>query len=122
MSSGVVRISGTFTGTGQSATGVVFGAFNVVIWGTPLGGAGVSGTFSGTVQLERSMDGGTTWVVVATDGTGTQAVYTTPVSVAGMEPEDGILYRFDCTTYTSGTINYRLSQVGDIAVSLVRHI
>lgn len=122
MSSGVIRISGDFTGTGQSATAVVFGAFNAVLWGTPLGGAGLAGTFSGTVQIERSMDNGTTWVVVATDGTGTLAVYTTPVSVAGLEPEPGVLYRFDCTTYTSGTINYRLSQVADIAVALVRHI
>lgn len=122
MSYGVVRISGSFSTTGQSATAVVFGAFNAVIWGTPLGGAGVSGSFSGTVQIERSMDAGTTWVVVATDGTGTQAIYTTPVSLAGMEAENGVLYRFDCTAYTSGTINYRLSQVGDIAVSLVRHI
>lgn len=122
MSYGTVRISGTFTTTGQSSTAVVFGAFNAVLWGTPLGGAGLAGSFSGTVQIERSLDGGTTWVVVATDGTGTLAVYTTPVSVAGLEPEDGVLYRFDCTQYTSGTINYRLSQIGDIAVSLVRHI
>lgn len=122
MSSGVIRISGTFAGTGQSSTAVVFGLFNVVLWGTPLGGAGETATFSGTVNVERSMDNGTTWVPVSTDGTGTQAIYTTPVSVSGMEPENGVLYRFNCTTYTSGTINYRLSQVGDIAVALVRHI
>jgi hypothetical protein len=122
VSLGVTRISGSFTATGQSASAVVFGPFNAVLWGTPLSGTGVSGTFSGTVQIERSMDGGTTWVVVSTDGTGTQAIYTSPVSVAGMEPENGVLYRFDCTIYTSGTINYRLSQVGDIGMALVRHV
>ena len=121
MSTGVIRLSGTFTGTGQSVSAVVFGPFNAVLWGTPLSGTGVAGSFSGTVQLERSLDNGTTWVVVATDGTGTQAIYTTSISVAGMEPEQGALYRFDCTGYVSGTINYRLSQVGDIPLALVRH-
>jgi len=121
MSTGIVRISGTFTATGQSAAAVVFGPFNIAIWGTPLV-SGLSGAFSGTIALERSLDGGTTWIVASTDGTGTAASYTVAVSLAGVEPEQGVQYRFDCTAYASGTINYRLSQVGDFAIQYVRTI
>lgn len=89
-----------FTGTGQSATAAVYGAFNIAIWGT----------FVGTVALERALDG-TNFVAVATDGTGAPASYTSPVSVSGLEPESGVTYRFNCTAYTSGTIHCRLSQI-----------
>lgn len=122
MSSGLVILSGTFTTTGQSANGIVIGTFNAALWGTPLGSAGETGTFSATVGIERSLDNGTTWVTVATDGTGTLASYTAPVSLTGFEPEDGVLYRFNCTTYTSGTINYRLSQINTFAIPFVRHV
>lgn len=120
MSYGVIRIQGTFGSTGQSASAVVYGGFNAAIWGTPLVG-GLSGSFSGTIIIERSLDGGTTWIGASTDGTGTVASYTTAVSVYGVETEDGVMYRFDCTVWGSGTINYRLSQVGDISIPLVRH-
>lgn len=114
MSTGVVRLTGTFGATGQSSSAVVFGMFNVQIWGTPLS-SGLSGAFTGTVAVERSLDDGTTWVPVATDGTGTAASYTAVMSVTGMEIEQGVLYRFNCTAWTSGTINYRLSLVGNFA-------
>lgn len=100
MAGSVVKLSGTFTGTGQSASTTVFGPFNISLWGT----------FSGTVALERALDG-TNFVAVATDGTGTPANYTAPVSVTGVEVESAVLYRFNCTGFTSGTINYRLSQI-----------
>lgn len=122
MSAGLVILSGTFAATGQSANGIVIGSFNVSLWGTPLGSAGEAGTFSGTVNVERSLDNGTTWIPASTDGTGTQAIYTGPISVTGFEPEDGSLYRFNCTAYSSGTINYRLSQINSFAVPFVRHV
>lgn len=109
-----ILLSGSFAGTGQSASAPVFGSFNISIWGTPLTGTGTSGSFNGTVALERSLDGGTTWIPVATDGTGTQAIYTTAVAVAGQEPQHAA-YRFDCTTYVSGTINYLLTKVAPIS-------
>lgn len=102
MAGGVVRISGTFVATGQSAAVKVYGPFNIALWGT----------FNGTVALERALDGAN-FVAVATDGLGTAAIYTTPVSVAGVEGESEVSYRFNCTGFTSGTINYRLSQIAN---------
>ena len=64
---------------------------------------------------ERSFDGGTTWIVAGIGGSGLQAVYSTPntdVSVRAFEPEVGVIYRLDCTAYTSGTIKYRMSTTG----------
>jgi hypothetical protein len=101
MAGSVVRIADpAFAGTGQSGTAKVFGPFNIAIWGT----------FSGTVVLERALDG-TTFIAVATDGTGTPASYTAPVSVTGVEVEAEVPYRFNCTGYVSGTIHCRLSQI-----------
>ena len=93
-------VTGAFTGTGTSDTFIPCisskktesAFFNVSVWGT----------FVGTVQLQRSFDGGTTWIPTAS--------YTAVDSDIGEEPEDSVLYRFECTAYTSGTINYRLSQ------------
>jgi hypothetical protein len=81
-------------------------------------GAGVS--YSATVQLERSFDGGSTWIVCNIGGSGTLAQWTagTPVSLTFGEPERNVLYRLNCIAYTSGTINYRISQTGGAAESL----
>ena len=110
-------VSGVFTATGQSGSFSVWGPFNVVIYGS----GGPNGSWNATVRLERSFDGGTTWVVCGIGGTGTQAIWNTPnsdVSVVAGEPERGMLYRLNCTSYTSGTINYRLSTSGGAALSL----
>lgn len=76
--------------------------------------------YSASIQLERSFDGGATWVVCGVGGAGQPAVYATgtPVSVVVGEPERSVAYRLNCTTYVSGTINYRLSATGSAAVSL----
>ncbi len=83
-------------------------------------GAGV--TFNATVQLERSFDGGLTWIVCNVGGTGTLAQYTgatvTPVSLTFAEPEQGVLYRWNCIAYTSGAPNYRISTTGAAATVL----
>jgi hypothetical protein len=73
--------------------------FNVAIWGT----------FVATVQLEKSYDGGTTWIVVARDTTGATASYSSPCAFSVRDIEAGNLYRLNCTAFTSGTVNYRLS-------------
>ena len=81
---------GEFTGTGQSE--VVYcgpGLFNVSV----LGG-------SGTIDIERSFDDGTTWRLVKR--------LTGDYEGAGYEPEFGTVYRFNCTAYTSGPIGYRI--------------
>lgn len=100
-------VSGTFTATGQSAPFRITGAsasypvsFNVVL----------SGTFVATVSLERSFDNGANWAVVNADPTGSAATYTAGINVRGTENEDGVMYRWNCTAYTSGTVSYRISQ------------
>ena len=92
--------TGSFTGTGTSAPVLVKGSFNFVVWGT----------FSGSVALERSPDGGTTWINCSTDAGGTPNAVAVPTSVRCFEPESGILYRVNCGTFASGTINWRISQ------------
>ena len=81
-------------------------------------GAGV--TYSGSIQIERSFDGGGTWVVANSGGGGSLAIFAagTPVSIAFGEPELGVLYRLNCTTYSSGTINYRISSSGAATMAL----
>ena len=86
------NMSGTFTATGQSTNFAVMGKFNISL----------SGTWAGTVRLERSYDNGSTWVVVGS--------YTSNTETIGEEPETAVLYRFNCTVYTSGTVVYRLGR------------
>lgn len=93
-------LSGSFSAIGISAGKALWGDFNIVLWGT----------FVGTVTVERSFDGGTTFVPVARDTSGTAASFTAPTSLSISEPEKGVLYRLNCTAYTSGTASYRLSQ------------
>lgn len=73
--------------------------------------------FTGSVQLERSFDGGKTWIVCNVGADGTLAVYTdgTPVSFAFGEPERSVLYRLNCTALSAGNINYRISTTGQAA-------
>lgn len=96
-------VTGSFAATGQSTPTVFYSAFNVSIWGT----------FVGTIDLERSFDGGTTWIVCSIDSSGTPSSYSAPISLVATEPEHQVLYRLNCTAYTSGTANYRLSQASD---------
>lgn len=61
------------------------------------------GTFSASVTLQRSFDGGSTWLDVVT--------LSEPGELAGDEPE-GALYRFGVKAgnFTSGQANGRLGQ------------
>lgn len=92
-------ISGSFGATGNSATQQYLGQFNVSLWGT----------FSGTVIIERSFDGGTTFLPLATDTIGTANAYTVPVTLSVNESEPGAIYRLRCSAYVSGTISYRMA-------------
>lgn len=112
-------ITQTFTATGVgtfspvSATAIAIkGVANLTLGGSsPVG----------TVKLEKSYDGGTTWFDVSIDSVGTLASWVlaaaTEISVLIEEPEggnstspSGVLYRCNCTAYTSGTITARISQ------------
>ena len=112
-------VSGSFSATGQSAPFVFWGPFNLVLYGN----SGPNGNWNGTVRLERSFDGGTTWIVCGVGGSGAQAVWSSSgtgsdVSVVVGEPEKGVAYRLNCTAFSSGPINYRLSTTGAAALSL----
>lgn len=84
-------------GVGTSKSFVKF--FNLTIWGT----------FSATAQLERSFDGGVVWHP-CTDNAGNIQLFTKPLTIILDEHEEAVLYRLNCTTYTSGTMNWRISQ------------
>jgi hypothetical protein len=107
-----------FTATGVSPAYSYLGAFNVLIYGN----GGPNGNWSGTVQLERCFDGGTTWVVCGIGGAGQPAIYTSAgtgsdVSVMVDEFESGVYYRLHCTAYVSGTINFRMSTTSPAATA-----
>jgi hypothetical protein len=97
-------VTGTFTATGQSASftptvgiGKLVPAFNMSLWGT----------FVATIALERSFDAGTTWLPLT--ALGNAISFTGAATEVFDEPESGVIYRLNCTAYTSGTVNYRLS-------------
>ena len=87
-----VALSGTFTSATASSSIEPVGDFNMSL----------SGTFVATVNLERSYDSGTTWVVVDT--------FSSTAEKIGEEVENDIPHRFNATAYTSGTVTYRLGQ------------
>ena len=96
-------------------------------------GADAAATFTGaalifntatTLQVERSIDGGQSYVVCNIGGGGTLAQYTGtgfPISLTFGEPELGVLYRWNCTVFsaqTGVTLNYRISTTGEAATTL----
>lgn len=102
----------TFARTGNAIT--VSGADSAAIFT----GAGI--TYSGTINIERSFDGGSTFLLCNVGGSGQFAQYTagTPISLSFGDPERNVAYRLNCTAYTSGTCAYRFSTTGGAAVSL----
>jgi hypothetical protein len=92
-------LAGQFAGTGASPAVELAGAFNISLWG------GVA-----TVQIERSFDGGTTWLPCSLDlAPAAIAVTAAGFSCLADEVEAGVLYRLNCTAFTSA-VAYRLSQ------------
>jgi hypothetical protein len=97
-------VSGTFTSTTSSNTftpqsnQTTWTKFNISMWGT----------YVATMVLERTFDGGTTWLPCTAGGV--QVNFSNPCTEVIEEPEPGILYRMRCSAFTSGTVNYRISQ------------
>jgi hypothetical protein len=93
----------TFTAAAQVSAGVEMdGPCSVTV-----GGSG----WTATVVLERSFDGGATYVPLLVDGYQTAAVFTVPGSldVYGTG-EPGVLLRARCSAHTLGSIPVRLSR------------
>jgi hypothetical protein len=101
------RITGAFTGTGMGAAlAVSHGNFE-----NPPGlTATIWGTFSGTIVLQRSQDNGNTWVTISQSAAGTPVSYTASCDLNISDPVVGDMYAWNCTVYTSGTINWSLAQ------------
>lgn len=93
---------GTFAATAAvpASSVALLGNFNVAVWGT----------FVGTAQVVTSFDGGATWIPVVNKRTGANITFTTPGAIQEDEVEPGVLYGLICTAYTSGTINWRISE------------
>jgi hypothetical protein len=96
---GTILSSGSFSATGVSPSFAVKGDF----------GLQISGTFVGTVVLERSLDDGANWIVPTAAGNQLYS-FTAPASEDLSAPEYGDLFRLHCTAYTSGTINFLAMQ------------
>ena len=108
----MANVTGSFTATGQSGSFLPIVAsrsttnpFNIVL----------NGTAVATVQLERSFDNGVTWVTINAGGSPLYQWNYNTASLANFseqaeETEQGVFYRLNCTAYTSGTVNYRISQ------------
>ena len=74
----------------------------------------LSGTWVGTMTLQRSYDGGSTWV--------DYAAYTTNTTFEVIALQDAMQYRWSMTAWTSGTCNARLtkaSQSGYVVVTSI---
>ena len=99
--SGQVPVSGALTATAQTTafSPLAGRGFNISLWGT----------FTATIQLERSFDAGTTWLPITAAGTQLYR-WSAPASESASDDETGVRYRLDCTYFSSGTINYRISQ------------
>ena len=91
-------VTGSFSGTGQSAAIEVVDKCNVVI---DANGA------TATVAIERRLPGDAGFTVISRDSAGNPASYavnTLDFNGVIEEPEGGAEYRLNCTAYTSGTV------------------
>lgn len=93
-------ISGSFSDTGESADSFRYaGQFNVSL----------SGFGTATVAVQRSFDNGSTWVTVES--------FTEDTERFAVSPQSDVLWRFNCTSHSSGTIVYRMSgQTSPLAI------
>lgn len=78
---------------------------------------------TGSVQLERSFDGGATWILCNIGGSGALAQWNpaTPISLSFGEPENMVLYRLNLTAVTPSAgvaLKYRISETGQAARTL----
>jgi hypothetical protein len=101
--SGQTPLTGVFTAAGPSASF------------TPQAGRGfdiaLTGSWVGQVQLERQINGVWQPLTVSAGGAIVQVyLYTGNASDIAVEPQAGVSYRLNCTTFTSGAISYSISQ------------
>lgn len=130
----VVTTSNAPTGIPVTVTNILFefdpGARAIVVSGADAAATftGPSILFNATVQLERSFDGGATWVVCNVGGSGALAQWVgdgsttgTPVSLAFGDPEAGMIYRLNAIAFSAVSnvaLKYRISTTGQAGTSI----
>lgn len=116
----IMSASATVTAIGKAVSFALAGSSVLSGTDTNASFTGAPIAYSGSVQLERSFDGGSTWIVGNVGGQGNLAVWNlgTPISLLSGEAENTVLLRLNCTSFTSGPINYRISETGSAAMSL----
>lgn len=107
--SGVTAVTGTFTATGNGSvfTPAAGRPFNLTVYAT--GGTAPGSTLNATVYLARAIDGGTTYLPTTAAGGGIYS-FTALANEQLYESQTGVTYRLVCSSYTSGTVNYRFAQ------------
>jgi hypothetical protein len=92
-------VEANLTAVGQATTAAAFTG-NFMLW--------LTGTFTATVVIEASFDGGATFHQLTSLGS---AISFTARAVEVLRvPEAGVLVRARCSAFTSGTIGVRISQ------------
>lgn len=91
------KVTGTLDAVESGSSIWVEGKFN----------ARITGSFTGTIKLERSFDN-STFQVVSKNADGDEAAYTAACDLVCEEPE-GAYYRWTATALTAGTPTYRIS-------------
>ncbi len=94
---GQIGSTGTMESNGTSDPVLVSGAYNVTS----------HGTWSGTLSLQRSVDGGDSWEVVQT----VVSANDNNMNTSDVETTPGALYRLAMTNWTSGKMTYIISIV-----------
>lgn len=94
-------VAAVFTAAGQVTQAACFqGYFNLFVGG--------SGSFTGTIRLEATHDGGATWLPLTAMG---NAVSITAEAVETLHQyEPGVMIRARCMALSAGTIPVRISQ------------
>lgn len=103
--------TGNFVALGNGTPIEILGDFNFALWGV----------FVGTVVLECSYDGGTTWLASLFKFTLTAIQLVSVAATSSSESEPGVLYRVRCSAFTSGTINWRISSGANRDVAANQH-
>lgn len=101
-----IVVTGSLTATGTIGPFPVYGDFNVALWGT----------FTGSVHLQKTFDGGTTYIDTILNS-GSVAAFSAPGAISLYEPEKGVAYILNATTLSSGTLQARFSASGPMAQS-----
>lgn len=110
MASAGEYVTGTISGTGPAKKGGVDLLFQPIAnqgFDVFLTGGGVM-----TIQAERSPDQGVTWSPIweLTAQTGVWTLNNSNVSQSFVEMVAGVIYRFNCTAWTSGTVTVGVIQ------------